>query len=38
MFQDYKLLATRKKVEKSNVKILRKAAYRCTENTYFMGP
>ena len=38
VFEDYKFLATRKKMENSNVKILRKAANKCTENTYFMRP
>ena len=38
LFEDYKLLTTQRKVEKTNAKILRKTANRCTENTYFMEP
>ena len=38
VFEDYKFLATLKKVEKPDVKILRKAAYRFTENAHFMKP
>ena len=37
VFEDYKFLASCKEVEKPNVKILRKATNRCTENTYFYG-